>query len=136
MNRLHKSGLIVIRDNRLLLVIKRNSPLLLMPGGRVEPGETAEQALIREVQEELACDLVADSIQFFAVFEDVAANEADTVVQIRAYTGQLQGEPRPSSEIEKLIWFGFEDDPNRLSPIIRNKVWPVLLEKYLILGGP
>ena len=43
------------RDGRLLLVRRRNAPskgLWSVPGGRVEPGESPEQAAAREVLEE------------------------------------------------------------------------------------
>lgn len=47
----------LVRDGagRLLLVRRANEPgrgLWSLPGGRVEPGESAEQALVREVREE------------------------------------------------------------------------------------
>ncbi len=48
-------GLAYDGDGRLLLVQRRNDPgagLWSVPGGRVEPGETDEQALIREMAEE------------------------------------------------------------------------------------
>lgn len=42
-------------DDRLLLVLRANEPsrgLWSLPGGRVEPGESPEQAAAREVREE------------------------------------------------------------------------------------
>jgi 8-oxo-dGTP diphosphatase len=47
----------VIRDDdgRLLLIRRRNPPgagLWSLPGGRIEPGETDQQAVVREVAEE------------------------------------------------------------------------------------
>ena len=48
-------GLAYDDDGRLLLVQRRNDPgagLWSVPGGRVEPGETDAQALVREMAEE------------------------------------------------------------------------------------
>ncbi len=52
----------VIRDesDRMLLVRRRNEPgagLWSLPGGRIEPGETEQQAVVREVREETGLEV-------------------------------------------------------------------------------
>ncbi|MBQ4631254.1 MAG: NUDIX domain-containing protein [Clostridia bacterium] len=44
---------IIINDNKILAMHDERSPYFYLPGGRVAMGETAEQAVIRELQEEL-----------------------------------------------------------------------------------
>ena len=48
---------IVINDNKILLVDMDNSGFLCLPGGYVELGETTEQAVCREMEEELGYKL-------------------------------------------------------------------------------
>lgn len=54
-------GAVVLDDRRrLLLVCRANEPgrgLWSVPGGRVEPGETAAAAVVREVREETGLDV-------------------------------------------------------------------------------
>jgi 8-oxo-dGTP diphosphatase len=51
------SGCAIIERNRLLLLKKIEHSHYEFPGGGIEPGETPEQAAIREAKEELGCDV-------------------------------------------------------------------------------
>ena len=44
---------IIINENKILAMHDERSPYFYLPGGRVMMGETAENAIVREIQEEL-----------------------------------------------------------------------------------
>lgn len=125
-----KSALAVITGGRLLVVRKRGSPFLLMPGGKPEGSETAEQALHREIREELGCGIDEASLSFLGDFSDAAADK-DAIVSISLYSGRLTGTPKASSEIDELVWVGIGEN-DMLSPIIRNKIIPFLASKKMM----
>lgn len=56
------SGVVLSRDQEVLLVEHRKLGMWLYPGGHVEPGEDPVQAVLREVAEEtgLACRVIAE----------------------------------------------------------------------------
>ena len=49
----YRACAVIISDNRILAMHDERSPYFYLPGGRVKMGETAECAVIREVEEEL-----------------------------------------------------------------------------------
>ena len=49
----HRASAIIIKDRKLLLVTGSALDIYWTPGGKIDYGETAEQALVRELQEEL-----------------------------------------------------------------------------------
>ncbi|MEK6921293.1 MAG: NUDIX domain-containing protein, partial [Nanoarchaeota archaeon] len=111
---------------------KKGTTLFLMPGGKPKADETIEECLIREIHEEHQCALIPESISFFGEFEDIAANEPNTLVCIKLYLGTIVGVPQIYSEIEEQRWFGKEDNPIILSAIIKNKILPALLKRKII----
>jgi len=55
---------IIIYDNNLLMVKNDNSPYYYSVGGRVQFGETSEDALLREVYEETQINFEIDRLAF------------------------------------------------------------------------
>ena len=56
----HRATAIILKDEKLLLFrrVKPNAEYFVFPGGGTNEGETIEEALLREVQEELSLDVL------------------------------------------------------------------------------
>jgi 8-oxo-dGTP pyrophosphatase MutT (NUDIX family) len=57
-------GAIILKDGKFLMVSNPAVDYLYSVGGRIQFGETAEQAVVREVQEETGCRLAVDRLGF------------------------------------------------------------------------
>lgn len=80
----------VIHDasGRLLMILRGHDPgrgLWSIPGGRIEPGETAEAAVVREVKEETGLDVRCGPLLGSAELPGLAGS----VVDIRDYRAYL-----------------------------------------------
>ncbi len=127
----NKIGLLAVREGRVLLCRKkRGTSLLILPGGCLEPGETALECLHRELREELG-DVTIGDLEHLGVYRDRAADAGKTV-EIELYRGTLTGTPMASSEIRELVWFGEDDDPALLAPSLVNKVLPDLAARGIL----
>jgi len=132
MEKIRKSSLLIIKNKKVLFTKEFGKERYFTPGGKIEDGEAEEDALVREVKEELGVNLDKDSLKFVAEFEDMATLEKDTVLNLRFFTGNTEEGMRPSTDTEELKWFGRNDDWSKLGDIDKNKVMPWLVEKGLI----
>ena len=104
-----KIGWIYIQDKKVLVARSKNKDKFYAPGGKRELGETDEQALIREVKEEVSVAIIPGSLKLVGVFEAEAHGQVAINVRITAYTADFVGEIKPDSEIEELNWFNFSN---------------------------
>jgi len=99
----------LIRDEELFMICQRSAhkarPLLWeFPGGKVDPGESIKDALIRECKEELDLTVAVGSL-----FGDVIHAYADTTIHLSVMnTVILEGIPR-LVEHNDLRWIRIED---------------------------
>jgi glycosyltransferase involved in cell wall biosynthesis/8-oxo-dGTP pyrophosphatase MutT (NUDIX family) len=128
---INKVGAAIIDDGRILLARKFGTNKLIMPGGGIEPGENMEAALKRELFEELEVTKVDLELPAIGVYRAQAAFEPEMEVEITLYRTHIEGVPKPSGEIEELVWFGRNDDPAILSPIIKDLILPELERRDL-----
>jgi uncharacterized protein (TIGR00730 family) len=120
------AAVIADEDGRVLLVRKSHTSFFMQPGGKLSAGETAIEALRRELKEELGCLLVKS--EFLGFFAAPAANEPMHSVEAALFQVFTSGQLEPQAEIEEIAWV----DPAAssgwpLAPLTRDHVFPLLL---------
>jgi 8-oxo-dGTP pyrophosphatase MutT (NUDIX family) len=120
------AAVIVDAQGRTLLVRKRGRAAYMQAGGKVAADETPAQALLREIREELDCDLAEQPVPL-GCFRAPAANEPGRMVDAELFAVTLTGEICPAAEIEDAIWHDPADpDSVLLAPLTRDHVLPLL----------
>ena len=93
-------------DGRILLAQRPEGKSLAglweFPGGKVEPGETPAEALVREVREELGAGVL--TVREIGHREAPAANEPGHTVEADLFLVELDAPPRVCAEIDELAW--------------------------------
>lgn len=106
-----KLALLYIRDGKLLTSMSHGKDTWYIPGGKRETGESDEQALRREITEEMDVRLVDGTIKYYGTFEAQAHGKPEgTIVRMTCYTVELEGQMKPSNEVDRLEFFGYHDD--------------------------
>lgn len=129
-------GTMFFKDNKLLIDKPRKRPTYQMIGGRVEEGETPQEAAIRECHEELGKDATFDEnkIELVMEFDEIATSDGKTPIHfyVFKYNGELEGVLTTSEEIEKFEWYDSTLGTEMLSNTLKNEVIPYCLQKKLI----
>jgi 8-oxo-dGTP diphosphatase len=108
-------GGVVVRDGRVLLVRRGKEPLYgrwTVPGGTVELGETLEEAVVREMEEETG--LRVEPVEVLTVFDRIE-REGERVtyhyVIVDYRCRWRSGEPRAASDALDVAWASAEELP-------------------------
>ncbi len=95
----------IIRDRRMLMVTARGRDVIYLPGGKIDPGESAADAAGRETREEVAVGLVPGSVsELFTVVTQAHGEPDGRQVRMVVFSAEPAGEPQPSAEVSELHW--------------------------------
>ncbi|MCI3921006.1 (deoxy)nucleoside triphosphate pyrophosphohydrolase [Paenibacillus sp. TRM 82003] len=105
MKRIEVVGAVISRGGPEVLCALRSVRMSMpglweFPGGKLEPGEKPEEALRREIAEELGCDIAVGGL-----VADATHTYPNVIVRLRTYDATLVegAEPVPA-EHERLLW--------------------------------
>ncbi|OWV68155.1 DNA mismatch repair protein MutT [Rhizobium sp. R339] len=121
------SAALVLRDDGLaLLVRKRGTLAFIQPGGKIELGETAEEALTRELCEEVGLVSTTAALAFLGRFEAPAANEPDHIVVADVFLLHVgDGAVSATAEIEEIRWISpMEPGDILMAPLTEHHILP------------
>jgi len=110
-----------VRDGLLLAARSNHRDVFYLPGGKLEPGETYREALIREVTEEVGINLDASSIAELFTIRDIAHGLVNTRLEMHCFLARGDGEPEASREIAALEWIA-ADSIDRCAPAVQQVV--------------
>jgi len=106
-----RAGTIILQDNKILLIHRfwQGREYFVIPGGKVEDGESIEEAAIREAKEETNLDVVLGE-KFFEFFNDFDKRQ-NIFFLVTKFEGKMQlggPEAERNSEEDKYI-LGWHD---------------------------
>jgi 8-oxo-dGTP diphosphatase len=117
----------VVRDGALLTVRKRGTSRFMLPGGKLEAGETPVECAVREAAEEVGLSFEAGDLVELGDWTAAAANEPGALVQSTVFVAPPgQPEPRALGEIAELRWQPLGSREHDLAPLLTQHVLPAL----------
>jgi len=97
---------------KILLVKRRDVPVWVIPGGRIEKGETSERAAVRETKEESGYDIKI--IRKIAEYTHRGSNKRNNLFEAVV----VGGKARLSNESKEVAFFDVDKLPEPHHPLI------------------
>jgi mutator protein MutT len=127
---LQVSALIVTRKEgdtplEVLNVLAHNKTKYGFPGGKLEEGESPEQAVVRETEEELG--VTPTNVVYQDTYE--ALTPEGRGIKMFVFTGNVTEDITPTNEIAELHWLTYEQMVNSLdllTPMTIEHVLPLI----------
>lgn len=116
-----RAGLIVLRDNRLLLSQCNRTLLWNLPGGQIDNGDTAEETLIQDIKKALDLDINLDRLEYYCDVQAPLTHDTDTQITQKCYLYDLDGDTvNANQDIGDAQYFSFEEyqEEKHLTPVV------------------
>ncbi|MCS5717476.1 NUDIX domain-containing protein [Herbiconiux sp. CPCC 205763] len=105
------AALALLRERRVLMVTARARDVYYMPGGKIDAGETAAEAAVREAFEEVSVRVDAAAVHpLFTVTVQAHGEPEGRLVEMQVFQGSTPDAPRASSEVDAVHWVTSADE--------------------------
>ena len=112
--------LLLINDNKVLLVEHSYTKGYHLPGGGVKSGEMFDRALKREILEELGLDI--NNLQLFGVYQNTKQGKIDTVITFISTKPVDLNKAKLSNEINHADFYSLNSLPANITPGSRKRI--------------
>jgi 8-oxo-dGTP diphosphatase len=118
----------LVRDGHVLTVRKRGTERFMLVGGKLEPGESARDAALRETFEEVGVRV--EHATLLGEFLSEAANEPDHTLHSTVFWIETDAEPVAAAEIAEVRWTPVDGHLDDLAPMLEHHVLPVIRSTF------
>lgn len=131
---IYKSAGIIIKGKKLLVEKDLDKEFFISPGGKLEEGETSEQALVRELDEEFKIKVSEKDLEHFGHFDAPASGQEHRIVHMDVFiVKKFRGKIQKGHKVEKLLWINSSVPKDiKIGSIFEHEVIPRLKKKSLI----
>lgn len=129
----HKAGGLMINERKLLVVRSIGKDFFATLGGKIESNETPQEALSREISEEVGVRIDANSLVPFGTFYAIAGGSTKRLRMDIFRIGSWQNRPSARAEIEELRWVNSADIGQvAMASILEHEIIPRLKAEDVI----
>lgn len=105
------AGLVVVKDSKLLLTYSNSKKAWYLPGGKIDEGENTQEALVREIEEELTLVLDESRLEYLTHIVAPAYGEKKNILmQQSCYSYDIREDAiKVANEIGGVHYYTFDE---------------------------